>query len=426
MIKLLFLLLATAATVSCVNDTTETVEVTSGNRLVIENQVPEMTSVGVMAFGPDNALLVADPMSGTLFAFEIDRGRAPLSLVPFNILYVDVQMAVLLGTTVDQINIKDMVVHPISHRAYLSVMVGDGDGAQPAVFNVNNEGVIELVDLAAVSYTAVTLDQLPDEAAVVGNNISLRELSMTDIDYFEGELFVSGLSNGEFSAVVHRMPYPFDGTVSTASTEIYHTTHDQIETRAPIRTQTIIETESGPILLAAYAGTPLVTFPLSDMSDGAVVRGKTVAELGYGSTPIDLLFYSEFGTDKIIATQTNYNALTFEVDQILAANSSEGLSAPVAPGTIEGIEPFNTALSGVDQISELDSVHLLMVRTNRESGNLDLVSTVKSIFFRLSDFQSEYDAVGYNYPDDGSQRATKMFHNIFRLNEGHREEVVFP
>lgn len=421
---ILCLLLVTIATVGCVNDVPETVEVTEEMVLAAENNVPEMQSAGVMAFGENDALLVADYQIGSIFAFEVDRGSRPLLFSPYNITDVDLQIATLLGTTVDQININDIVVHPVNRKAYLSVMIGQKDTAQPAIFTVDSEGFIEWVDLAGIPYTSITIEDLPDEDIVFGNNISARSLSITDIDYYNGALFVSGLSNSEFSSAVRRIPYPFDGTVSYASTEIYHTTNDQIESRAPIRSQTIVKAESGPFLLAAYAGTPLVTLPLSDLQDGAHVRGKTIAELGYGSTPIDVLSISESGADKILVSSTGYNVMTFEVDQVLAANTTEGLTSPVKPGAMKGVEPYNSALSGVNQISDLDSAHVLMLRRNRITGNLDLVSTIKGVYFRLSDFQSEYDSIGYEYPS--SQQFTKMFQNMMRLNEGHREEVVLP
>lgn len=421
---IVFLLLAALTTAGCVNDIPETVEVTEEMVLTAENNVPEMQSVGVMAFGENDDLLIADYQTGTIFAFEVDRGRGPLAFSPYNITDVDLQIATLLGTTVDQITINDMVVHPVNRKAYLSVMVGPLDTAQPAIFTVDREGLIEWIDLANVPYTSITIEDLPDEDIVLGNNMAARRLSITDIDYYDGELFVAGLSNAESSAAVRRIPYPFDGTISYTSTEIYHTTNDQVESRAPIRSQTIIEAESGPFLLAAYAGTPLVTLPLSDLQDGANVRGKTIAELGYGSTPIDLLSISDSGAEKVLVSSTGYNVMTFEVDQVLAADATEGLTSPVNPGVITGVEPYNSALNGVSQISDLDAAHVLMLRRNRFTGNLDLVSTIKGVYFRLSDFQSEYDSVGYEYPS--AQQFTKYFQNLLRLNEGHREEVMLP
>jgi NADPH-dependent glutamate synthase beta subunit-like oxidoreductase len=46
-------------------------------------------------------------------------------------------------------------------------------------------------------------------------------------------------------------------------------------------------------LVAAYTCTPLVIIPLEDLKDGAHIRGKTVAELGYGNTPADMIAYTK-------------------------------------------------------------------------------------------------------------------------------------
>ena len=65
------------------------------------------------------------------------------------------------------------------------------------------------------------------------------------------------------------------------SVEIYHTTHNQIETRAPIRAMSFATLGGKPYVVAAYLCTPLVTIPLEDLKDGAHIRGKAIAELGY-------------------------------------------------------------------------------------------------------------------------------------------------
>jgi hypothetical protein len=48
-----------------------------------------------------------------------------------------------------------------------------------------------------------------------------------------------------------------------------------------------------PFYYAVYACTPLVRFPLSELKDGAHVRGETIGELGYGNDPLDMLIYAD-------------------------------------------------------------------------------------------------------------------------------------
>ena len=52
-----------------------------------------------------------------------------------------------------------------------------------------------------------------------------------------------------------------------------------------------------PYLVAAYTCTPIVTIPLDELKDGAHIRGKTIAELGYGNTPAGMIAYTKSRLD---------------------------------------------------------------------------------------------------------------------------------
>ncbi|MEM7736438.1 MAG: hypothetical protein AAF267_11665 [Deinococcota bacterium] len=397
--------------------------------LVNAQDVSDMQSVGVLHFGPNNELFVADSKTGTIFAFDLPVAEAPEQPRAYNLYDIDAQIAAALGVTVDQITINDMVVHPVSSVAYLSVMRGHGDDAMPIVLTINHDGMITPLELAELAYTATSISDLPDDDLIFWDKVPARSLSITDIDYYDGELFVSGLSTGDFASTLRRIAYPFDDSISTTSIEMYHAIHDQNETRAPIRTQTILETADGPILVAAYTCTPLVTTPLTDLEDGTHIVAKTIAELGYGNTPIDIIRFQSQGQDgsvqnMVMLTNTDYSAMVFSEEQILASHSTEGLSSAVGLGMMAGLDPFITPMTNINQVSDQDAMHLLMLRTNKDTGNLDLVSTLKGVYFRLSDFVSEYDSVGYEYPADGSQEGTRQFQNMLRMVEGYPDRVV--
>ncbi|MBV7331181.1 hypothetical protein KFU94_23680 [Chloroflexi bacterium TSY] len=424
-----FLLVTSLLLVACVIQPIAEGSNEASNAALTESAVPEMMSAGVLHFGPNNELFVGDSKSGTIFAFNLEAGEPLEQPRAYNLYDIDLQIAAALGATIDQITINDMAVHPVSSVAYLSVMRGHGDAAIPVVLTVDHDGNIEPLDLAALEYTSTTLDNLPDEEVIFWKKISARTLSITDIDYYEGALYVAGLSTGDFASTLRRIPYPLDGTARITSVEMYHTVHNQNETRAPVRTQTILEAEDGPILLAAYTCTPLVTTPLSALEDGAHITAKTIAEVGYGNTPIDIIRFQAQGQDgsvqdMVILTNTDYSAMIFGVEQLLTSHEAEGLVEPVGIGMTAGPEPFIAPLTGVLQISDQDPMHLLMLRTNKDTDNLDLVSTIKGVYFRLSDFISEYDSVGYEYPADGSQDFAKGFQNMLRMDEGYPDRVV--
>ena len=64
----------------------------------------------------------------------------------------------------------------------------------------------------------------------------IRSMTIVDLKFHAGELFVAGVSNQEFSSTLRRIPYPFTGNASETQVEIYHVAHGVYETRAPIRT----------------------------------------------------------------------------------------------------------------------------------------------------------------------------------------------
>ena len=73
---------------------------------------------------------------------------------------------------------------------------------------------------------------------------------------------------------------------------MYHAVHNQQETRAPIRTMAFEEINGKPTLIAAYTCTPLVSIPVSEIKEGSHIKAKTIAELGYGNTPIDMITFT--------------------------------------------------------------------------------------------------------------------------------------
>ena len=53
----------------------------------------------------------------------------------------------------------------------------------------------------------------------------LRSMTIVDLKFHAGEVFVAGVSNQEFSSTLRRIPYPFTGAASETQLEIYHLAH---------------------------------------------------------------------------------------------------------------------------------------------------------------------------------------------------------
>jgi hypothetical protein len=179
-----------------------------------------------------------------------------------------------------------------------------------------------------------------------------RDLAITDIDYYGGEIFVAGVSTGSFASKLHRIAYPFDGKVKSSSIEIWHAVHAQYETRAPIITQTIRELDGVPTLIAVYACTPVVRIPLSELKDGAEVRGQMIGELGYGNTPLDIISYTDpmDKKDYVLVTNSSRSAVRIWLSDI----------ATVKPMPVE--VPNNFGPAGIKQFPiAMEAVHVDML-----------------------------------------------------------------
>jgi hypothetical protein len=122
-----------------------------------------------------------------------------------------------------------------------------------------------------------------------------------DLKFHAGEVFVAGVSNQESSSTLRRIPYPFTGAASETRLEIYHLAHGIYETRAPIRAMQFATIDGEDTLIAAYACSPLVTIPVSELKHDAKVRGKTIGDMGNGQ-PVSMVAYRDGDGDKLFIT----------------------------------------------------------------------------------------------------------------------------
>lgn len=261
-----------------------------------------LRSAGVLAFGPGNVLFVGDIQGATVHAFMLrDEDLTPQTDVELGNFHnfegrdlvrgIDQKLAALMGTTYDQIMVNDLAVHQPTEQIFISVERGRGTDAIPAIVKVNH-GNLEVLELDSIPHSQVAIPNEPDAAAMLEFEPQ-STYAITDIKYYNGEIFVTGISNQRFASTLHRIAYPFNVQMSTCTVEIWHPVHGEFETRAPIIRQLIREVGGEPHLFAVYGCTPLVRFPLASLTDGAHVRGDTIGELGYGSNPLDMMTFSD-------------------------------------------------------------------------------------------------------------------------------------
>ena len=327
---------------------------------------PPLTSIGALSFAADGTLFAADPQAATIYAVDLSTtgsATAGMKDVPS----LDQKIAALLGTDAPQIAIRDMAVHPKTHNTFVSVMRGTGASAQPALIRVDGAGATDLVKLDAAKFTSVTL---PNPPAVAATGRSNRSQSITRMALVDGKLYVTGLSNEEFASKFWAIPYPFASADQGTSVEIWHTSHAKFETSAPILTFVTNKTNGQTSFIAGYTCTPLVRFPIADLKPGAKVMGTTIAELGAGNQPIDMILYKKDGREFVLMANTRHGILKISTDQF---GTAAGLKDPVS-GTAGVPAEKIASMLNVVQLDLLDATHSVVL--TRTANGVDLQAVV--------------------------------------------------
>ncbi len=383
-----------------------------------------MQSVSRITFGAPDTLFVADWKDGSIHAFVLPTADTTKDEQYFNLRDLDS----ILAKTLKQsgIIIEDMVKRPESNEVYIAISYGAKK--VPAIVMIKADGTAKVISTGKLKHSSVKLDKTPDGKLTFWNNIPHRSFTVTDMKWHKGELFIVGLSNQDFASTLRRIPYPFNGTSSLSSIEIYHAIHDQLETRAPIRAMAFAELGGKSYLIAAYTCTPLVTIPLDELKDGAHVRGKTIAELGYGNAPLSMISYSMGTEDKkesyVILINLNRDADLMSVSSIEEANNKDELSAPPANLTeTVGLKTARAPLAGVLRIDNQNENLFIAVRRNIINGKAELVSIPKGMTLRLSDFVSEYNFPTYTFKEEKQLHYIKPFQDQLKRAEGYADLV---
>ncbi|WP_171181264.1 hypothetical protein [Ruegeria sp. HKCCD8929] len=385
-------------------------------------EVPALQSAGALAFDNANTLFVGDSKAGVVHAFDVTGdiledqsdyvlGRAQTFEGRTIIDNIDAEIAAMLGVTANDVVINDMAVHGRTKQIFLSVHRGHGPDAEAVILKVDH-GTVELVDLGAASHSQTSVGPVPSAETLEFGQM-LNTLAITDIDYYQGEIFVSGVSNEEFSSKLRRIAYPFDGEVTSTSIEIWHAVHAQYETRAPIITQTIAELNGEPTLVAVYACTPIVKIPLSELTDGAQIRGTMIGEMGFGNTPIDILPYTNAwdASSNVIVTNTNRSAASINLEALASAEAMPHGEGVGNVFSVAGVPQFPLPMSGTQHLDIVDPMWAVALRADPEDArNLQLHTIPLPFFFDRADHVVEMNWA--NSPDPfGYKAAPKLEYN---------------
>jgi hypothetical protein len=316
----------------------------------------ELKSAGALAFGPEGILFVADPQAAAIYAVDTDDTKAAGKDMP-KVEAINEKIATVLGTDAKTVKIGDLAVNPLSGNSYLSVA-----GPKAAVIlRVDRGGKISELKLAGIKFAKVTL---PNPI----NDDKKRVDTVTAMEYSKGRLYVAGLSNEEFNSTLRSIPFPFSDADKGTGIKIFHGAHGRLETASPVRTFTVYDIKGETNLLAAYQCTPLVKIPVKDLKPGEKVSGTTIAELGNGNRPLDIIAYSKGGKDYLLITNSARGVMKVTTEGI---DSQTPITAK--PSTTTAGQKYETiaGLKGVEQLAKLDEAHAIILQRG-EGGALNL------------------------------------------------------
>jgi len=312
-------------------------------------------AIAPLAFSPDGVLFFADDQAGAVYG--VDLGDKPAKATAYAAVpELGATVAARLGTTPAGIQIKDVAVSPVSQVTYLSVRKTDGADRNPAaaanyaLFAVDPSGKVSPVDLAGKPFGKVAL------AAAPGRN-GARVIN--DLVYADGRLLAAALSTEAFRSNLVSVPVPFRaGGVERYATSIYHVSHQREETASPIQTLTVYQDGGKQVLMAAYVCTPVVRFNLEDLKPNQVVKGTTVAELGSGNQPMDMVAYGKAGAQSLLL-----NNSAFGIVKVTAKIAQEREAVNQTTAASRG-DHGRTPYPGIDPVEALKGVKAYAVAGN--------------------------------------------------------------
>lgn len=335
----------------------------------------DLKSAGAMAFGPEGILFVADTKGASIFAFELNDNSKDTVSTGIEVKNIDKALGAFLGISFEDVVINDMIVQPNSQNVYLSVSRGRSADAQPVLIKVNRKGELSEIKTDNILFSKAAINNAPGVDEKTSWGASKRPMAITDIHFFDGELYVAGLSSEQFSSRLRRIAFPFKNSEANTSVEIFHTSHNRYETHAPIETLLPVILNNQPSILAGYGCAPLAKFSVAELKEKKHVKGFTLAELGGGSRPLDMVLFKRKGEDHILIANSNRSVYKLKVSDL---EKSEPLTQPVDDIYVSSGTPFvATGFVGVLQIDNLNKNFIAAIQRDIQTGALNLVALQK-------------------------------------------------
>lgn len=334
-------------------------------------------SISSLSFGKEGLLLVADPGSQSVVAIET-KDTGPVSALAAPVRDIGATIASSLGTTAENIVIKDLSVNPASGRIYMAVQRRPDNAT--VILTVDAEGKIAPLDLSKLAWASVTL---PGGTASKVTNI-------TDVAFDRDRVFATGSCNEEFASRIFSIPVPIKhgSSADAYSAETYHVAHGRWETKAPIQSFIPYSSKDGDYVVGAFACTPVAKFRVNDIAAGAKLKGMSMVELGSGNRPLDLFSYTDkagkdwivvhtqrfkdnlFGPSKFWGARVSMDYINAAEDKANDKAAWRDVKAATGPAGIEIVD----ALFGAIQVDKLDDRTAIALKDVEGKWNLEAVT----------------------------------------------------
>jgi hypothetical protein len=345
----------------------------------------KVKSLSKLTFAPDGTLFAADSIAARIYAIELGEKPAPGPVKPLEIPDIENKIAAMLGADAKDVLIHDMSVNPVSRNVYFTVSRGKRNEWKP--FRLPNDVANATVLLRATpggEFAAMRLDSVRHSWIDIANPIadgkpaaswkkapeSERADVVSDMQYIDGKLYVAGLSNEEFASTMRIYPYPFKEPGEAMQLEVFHGAHGKWETESPVRSFLPYKIGGKPHLIAAYLCTPFAIFPVDLLKDKAKVKGTTLAELGSGSFPVDMVAFRSLGKNHVIVVNSTRGLMKI---------TAEELERPHTPITKlaeawSGAKFEQVRHQGVLALENFGEKHLLALQRNSYTGTMNLTT----------------------------------------------------
>jgi len=166
----------------------------------------------------------------------------------------------------------------------------------------------------------------------------------------------------------------------------------------------VVELGGEPTLIAVYASTPIVRIPLTDLKDGAEIRGTMIGEMGFGNTPLDIVEYVNAwdGSENVVVTNTNRSAAALPLQAVASAEEMPHGDGVQPVFSTAGVFQFPLPMSGTMHLDTLDENYAVVIRRSPEdTRNIQLHTLPLPFFFDRADhivemnFDGSPDPFGY-------------------------------